>query len=216
MCSGQVLWKLLQFHSVHMQIVLATAAPDKFPEAVEEAGLPPVDNPAIRQLFNMETRLKTMAPKSERRQGSSLSYPTCRRKSNKVICFKIYSSTLGSIRRSANYLSFIQGVRVIIKNNQKWMRTFIIRKCLLELCYYLWYKHLWLSQRMSFSFFLFLNRSQRNYNYNSTFFDRSYLSSSCANHYSDDQNLNSAHNITWISSSSLLFHNFTIFWLLLW
>ena len=115
MCSGQVLWKLLQFHSVHMQIVLATAAPDKFPEAVEEAGLPPVDNPAIRQLFNMETRLKTIAPKSERRQGSSLSYPTCRRKSNKVICFKVYSSTFGSIRRSANYLSFIQGVRVIIK-----------------------------------------------------------------------------------------------------
>ena len=115
MCSGQVLWKLLQFHSVHMQIVLATAAPDKFPEAVEEAGLPPVDNPAIRHLFNMETRLKSIAQKSERRQGSSLSYSTCRRKSNKVICFKIYSSTLGSIRRSANYYSsFLTEAKEII------------------------------------------------------------------------------------------------------
>ena len=38
------------------QVVLATASPDKFPEAVEEAGLPKCQNPDIEKLFSMETR----------------------------------------------------------------------------------------------------------------------------------------------------------------
>jgi len=42
------------------QVVLATAAPDKFPEAVEKAGLPPTINPDIQKLFNMETRFEWM------------------------------------------------------------------------------------------------------------------------------------------------------------
>ena len=39
-----------------LQVVLATASPDKFPEAVEEAGLPKCQNPDIEKLFSMETR----------------------------------------------------------------------------------------------------------------------------------------------------------------
>ena len=38
------------------QVVLATAAPDKFPEAVEKAGVSPKKNPSIEKLFSMETR----------------------------------------------------------------------------------------------------------------------------------------------------------------
>jgi hypothetical protein len=35
---------------------LATASPDKFPEAVLEAGVEAVKNPNIEKLFTMETR----------------------------------------------------------------------------------------------------------------------------------------------------------------
>ena len=37
-------------------VVLATAAPDKFPEAVQKAGIQMKTNPEIEKLFSMETR----------------------------------------------------------------------------------------------------------------------------------------------------------------
>ena len=37
-------------------VVLATAAPDKFPEAVQKAGIQVKTNPEIEKLFSMETR----------------------------------------------------------------------------------------------------------------------------------------------------------------
>jgi len=42
------------------QVILATAAPDKFPEAVEKAGVSPKKNPNIEKLFSMETRCGAM------------------------------------------------------------------------------------------------------------------------------------------------------------
>jgi len=42
------------------QVVLATAAPDKFPEAVEKSGVTPRDNPEIEKLFTLETRCDAM------------------------------------------------------------------------------------------------------------------------------------------------------------
>jgi len=42
------------------QVVLATASPDKFPEAVREAGVQPADNPAIEALFHLPTRCDNM------------------------------------------------------------------------------------------------------------------------------------------------------------
>jgi len=42
------------------QIVLATAAPDKFPEAVIKAGIEPKSNPNIEKLFSMPTRCDLM------------------------------------------------------------------------------------------------------------------------------------------------------------
>ena len=39
-------------------MVLATASPDKFPEAVREAGVQPAENPAIEALFHLPTRCK--------------------------------------------------------------------------------------------------------------------------------------------------------------
>merc|ERR1719209_2423756 len=47
-------------HQFHPQVVLATAAPDKFPEAVEKAGVSPRKNPNIEKLFSMETRCGEM------------------------------------------------------------------------------------------------------------------------------------------------------------
>ena len=43
-----------------LQIVLATASPDKFPEAVEKAGVKNKVNPEIEKLFSMETRSEAM------------------------------------------------------------------------------------------------------------------------------------------------------------
>jgi len=42
------------------QVILATASPDKFPEAVIKAGVTPTKNPDIEKLFGMETRCKPM------------------------------------------------------------------------------------------------------------------------------------------------------------
>jgi len=42
------------------QIVLATASPDKFPEAVEKAGVKPTKNEEIEKLFSMKTRCESM------------------------------------------------------------------------------------------------------------------------------------------------------------
>ena len=39
-----------------VQIVLATASPDKFPEAVEKAEIVNKSNPEIEKLFTMETK----------------------------------------------------------------------------------------------------------------------------------------------------------------
>ena len=39
-----------------MQVVLATASPDKFPEAIRKAGIEPTTNPAIERLFTLPTR----------------------------------------------------------------------------------------------------------------------------------------------------------------
>ena len=43
-------------HHWIFQIVLATAAPDKFPEAVELAGISYQPKPSITKLLSMETR----------------------------------------------------------------------------------------------------------------------------------------------------------------
>jgi len=42
------------------QIVLATASPDKFPEAVTKAGITPSFNPEIEKLYNMESKCPLM------------------------------------------------------------------------------------------------------------------------------------------------------------
>jgi len=42
------------------QVVLATAAPDKFPEAVEKAGVTPKPNPDIQKLFDLTPRFEWM------------------------------------------------------------------------------------------------------------------------------------------------------------
>jgi len=44
----------------HPQVVLATASPDKFPEAVEKSGVTPIKNPEIEKLFGLETRSGAM------------------------------------------------------------------------------------------------------------------------------------------------------------
>ena len=38
------------------QVILATASPDKFPEAVQKAEIVNMKNPEIEKLFGMETR----------------------------------------------------------------------------------------------------------------------------------------------------------------